>query len=192
MYKTTKIFIAIGVGIFLSLLALAIVNAIKGDWIYALCNFLWIGTTVMMIIQIVNSDKVRNKNYDLRRQITNANSVINCLNQRVWEFSECKSCFFGTPDEHGIKCEKHNCYRPGMSYCFDKITKDEIPERAKALRGFVNSVQDEILLDSVTFNDRPCRFEPKNPDTVSDHQPNTVSDHQPDSVSASRPNSDIC
>ena len=191
MYKTTKIFIAIGVGIFLSLLALAIANAIKGDWIYALCDFLWIGMTVMMMIQIVNSDKVRNENYETREHLYDAKCTINELNRKVWELSECKSCFFGTPDVHGIKCEKRNCYRPGMSYCFDKIAKDEIPERAKALRGFVNSVQDDILLDSVTFNNRPCRFEPKKPDTVSDHQPDTVSDHQPDSVSASRPNSDI-
>ena len=191
MYKTTKIFIAIGVGIFLSLLTLAIVNAMKGDWVHALCNFLWIGTTVMMIIQIVNSDKLRKENYENREHLYDAKCTINELNRKVWELSECKSCFFGTPDIHGIKCEKHNRYIPGMSYCFDKITKDEIPERAKALRGFVNSVRDDVLLDSVTFNNRPCRFEPKNPDTVLHCQPNSVSDCQPDSVSASQAFSDI-
>ncbi len=169
MYKSTRFFLAIGVALCLGLLSIAVINAIKGEWLYTICNVLWISTTAMMIIQIVNNNKLQNENYKNREHLFDAKCTINELNRKVWELSECKSCFFGTPDEHGIKCEKHNCYRPGMSYCFDKITKDEIPERAKALRGFINSVQDDVLLDSVTFNSRPCRF---------DHTKDNIADKQ--------------
>lgn len=159
MYNSTKIFIATGVALCLGLLTIAVVNAIKGEWLYTLCNTLWISTTVMMIIQVVNNNKLRKEKYAEREHLFDAKVTINQLNRQVWELSECKSCFFGTPDVHGIKCEKFNHYHPGLSYCFDKISNEEVPEKAKALRGFVNSVQDDVLLDSVTFNSRPCRFD---------------------------------
>ena len=83
MQKTTKIYNVIG-GVFIFLLLImAIGNAICGQWVDTFCNALWIGTTVMMIIQSRKNCELWNDKESIVDRLINAITHINRQNAEI-------------------------------------------------------------------------------------------------------------
>lgn len=83
MQKTTKIYNVIG-GVFIFLLLImAIGNAICGQWVDTFCNALWIGTTVMMIIQSRKNCELWNEKESIVDRLINAVITVNRQNAEI-------------------------------------------------------------------------------------------------------------
>lgn len=78
-----KIYDVIGVVLFFSLLILAIVNGIRGKWVYTFCNVLWICTTVMMIVQSCKNRELWNDNENITDRLIIAVTTVHRQNAEI-------------------------------------------------------------------------------------------------------------
>lgn len=83
MNKSTKINNIIGVVLSFSLLSFAIVNAMRGEWVYTICNALWIGTTVMMIIQSRKNCELWNDKESIVDRLAEAITTVHRQNMEI-------------------------------------------------------------------------------------------------------------
>ena len=83
MQKSTKIYDVIG-GVFIFLLLImAIGNAMCGEWVYTFCNALWIGTTVMMIIQSRKNCELWNDKEGIADRLIEAVTTVHRQNAEI-------------------------------------------------------------------------------------------------------------
>ncbi|MBR6130785.1 MAG: hypothetical protein IKQ20_02880 [Bacteroidales bacterium] len=83
MQKSTKIYNVIG-GVFIFLLLImAIGNAMCGQWVDTFCNALWIGTTVMMIIQSRKNCELWNDKESIVDRLAEAITTVHRQNMEI-------------------------------------------------------------------------------------------------------------
>ena len=83
MNKSTKIYNVIGGVLFFSLLIMAIGNGIRGEWVYTFSNVLWIGTTVMMIIQSRKNCELWNDKESIADRLIEAVTTVHRQNAEI-------------------------------------------------------------------------------------------------------------